>query len=124
MKDLKLTLVKVWFDMIQGGIKLEEYREIKWYWIRRFWNITRTDNLKLEIDDQKIIVSEFQRGNTIINGYNIIPAQFDSMTFYNGGYFSDALPHIKFLLPRFEIGQGNTSWGAPSGENVIIIRWK
>lgn len=124
MKDLKLTLIKVWFDMIQGGTKLEEYREIKWYWIRRFWDIARTDNLRIGINDQKTIVGEFQKGNTNINEYNITPVHYDTLMFYNGGYFSDTLPHIKFLLPTFEIGQGNTSWGAPSGENVIIIKWK
>lgn len=38
MKDdntLVLVLKKKWFDMIDSGIKKEEYREIKDYWIRR-----------------------------------------------------------------------------------------
>ena len=33
---LHLTLKKWPFDMIAAGIKLEEYREIKPYWIKRF----------------------------------------------------------------------------------------
>lgn len=33
---LHLTLKKWPFDMIASGIKLEEYREIKPYWIKRF----------------------------------------------------------------------------------------
>lgn len=32
---LHLTLKKQWFDMIFSGIKREEYREIKPYWIKR-----------------------------------------------------------------------------------------
>jgi len=32
---LRLTLKKKWFDMIKAGIKKEEYREVKRYWIQR-----------------------------------------------------------------------------------------
>lgn len=36
MKILYLTLKKQWFDMVKSGHKLEEYRELKDYWHRRF----------------------------------------------------------------------------------------
>ena len=32
MKILHLTLKRKWYDMIESGIKREEYREIKPYW--------------------------------------------------------------------------------------------
>ncbi len=35
-KTLILPLKKKWFDMIKAGIKKEEYREIKPYYIRKF----------------------------------------------------------------------------------------
>ena len=35
---LRLTLKKKWFDMIAAGIKKEEYREVKRYWIQRLCN--------------------------------------------------------------------------------------
>ena len=35
MDTLNLTLTKKWFDMIANGVKKEEYREIKPYWIKR-----------------------------------------------------------------------------------------
>ena len=35
MKTLHLTLKKKWFDLIVLGIKKEEYRELKPYWINR-----------------------------------------------------------------------------------------
>ena len=35
VKTLKLTLNKKWFDLIEKGIKTEEYREIKPYWFSR-----------------------------------------------------------------------------------------
>lgn len=36
MSTLYLTLKSEWFDMIASGYKLEEYRDIKPYWIKRF----------------------------------------------------------------------------------------
>lgn len=36
MKILHLTLKKRWFDMIASGAKVEEYREMKPYWHKRF----------------------------------------------------------------------------------------
>ncbi len=35
MKVLHLTLKKKWFDMIESGEKVEEYREVKPYWVTR-----------------------------------------------------------------------------------------
>jgi hypothetical protein len=37
-KILKLTLNKKWFDMILSREKKEEYREVKWHWIKRLTN--------------------------------------------------------------------------------------
>lgn len=37
-KTLYLTLKKQWFDLINCGIKTEEYREIKPYWEKRLNN--------------------------------------------------------------------------------------
>lgn len=36
MKTLHLSLKKEWYEMIESGVKTEEYREIKPYWTRRF----------------------------------------------------------------------------------------
>lgn len=33
--DLKLVLKKKWYDMIESGVKLEEYRDIKPHWTTR-----------------------------------------------------------------------------------------
>lgn len=34
-KTLHLPLKKQWYEMIDSGVKTEEYREIKLYWISR-----------------------------------------------------------------------------------------
>lgn len=36
MKKLTLPLQRKWFDMINAGVKKEEYREIKPHYIRQF----------------------------------------------------------------------------------------
>lgn len=38
MNILHLTLKKQWYDMIESGIKKEEYREMKPYWHKRLLN--------------------------------------------------------------------------------------
>lgn len=38
MKILHLTLMKKWFDLIALGEKGHEYREIKPYWTKRFFD--------------------------------------------------------------------------------------
>ena len=37
-KTLYLSLKKEWYDMIEKGIKTEEYREIKDFWFKRLTN--------------------------------------------------------------------------------------
>ena len=46
MTTLHLTLKKKWFDMIASGVKKEEYREYKDYWMRRFFDFTTDSGLK------------------------------------------------------------------------------
>ena len=41
MKTLYLPLKKEWYEMIEAGIKKEEYREESPYWRRRLINATR-----------------------------------------------------------------------------------
>jgi hypothetical protein len=57
MKTLHLTLKKKWFDMIAAGIKKEEYREIKPYWVQRLMTLTDKATLKQDYD-----IVEFKNG--------------------------------------------------------------
>ena len=42
--DLHLTMKRRWFDMIESGEKLIEYREIKPYWINRLPDLSDGDS--------------------------------------------------------------------------------
>ena len=82
-KILTLTVSKQWFDMIVADKKIEEYREIKPYWVARLFqnnsNIVdmkylalglagRTDLLKKYIDAQRIVLKQYTHV-LFINGY-------------------------------------------------------
>ena len=56
---LHLTLKKYWFDMIKSGVKKEEYREIKDYWIKRFKDMSLTPPFK---PFKQFSVIEFKNG--------------------------------------------------------------
>lgn len=91
MKTLHLTLKRKWFDMIEAGIKTEEYREDKLYWRRR-------------------LLIRGQQHDTM--------KEFDQVIFKNG-YAKDA-PTMSFKVKDMEYGPGNPEWGAPSGWCFII----
>lgn len=67
-KILYLTLKKKWFDMIDSGVKTEEYREIKPFWMNRlngkryeiveFRNGYQKDSPKMRFKIEVITISD------------------------------------------------------------------
>ena len=102
MKILRLTLTKKWFDMIYSGEKLEEYREIKSYWIKRL-----IANSK-ELDD-----------NGILN-YKAVFKEFDAIEFVNG--YSPISQRFTIECKGIDMGQGNSNWGADVSQMYFIIK--
>lgn len=96
MKLLHLPLKARWYNMIESGVKTEEYREIKPYWNKRLmcdkWNFC-TDSLCH------------------------IPQKFDAVIF-SYGYTKRAMA---FEIESITIGKGKPEWGAPT-EDVFIIK--
>ena len=87
---LTLTIKKKWFDMIKSGEKKEEYREIKPYWTKRFYN---------NLYDIKIVDN--------ITKINIFEAQ--GTVIFKNGYQKDA-PQIKCFI-NLEKNIGKPKWG-------------
>lgn len=83
--------------MIECGVKTEEYRECKPYWnkrlMRKVWNFA---------------------DNTLCD----IPKKFDAVKF-TYGYTKRT---ITFECKGITIGRGNAEWGAPTDEDVFIIK--
>ena len=103
MKILDLVLKTKWYDMIEQGIKHEEYREIKSYWVKRFTNLNNHDSLLFS-----------QR-----NGYTSINEKGYTHVRFRKGYSKTS---IIFTIENITTGKGNTDWGAPVDEEVFIIK--
>ena len=108
---LHLPLKKQWYEMIESGIKTEEYREIKPYWEKR-------------LVDYKAVVEDYKR--LVFRRY-VLGVHNDICREYPRGY-----THVKFSygytkhtmtfeIKEITIGKGKPEWGAPK-ENVFIIK--
>ena len=110
-KILYLTLKKKWFDMISSGEKLDEYRELKRYWILRFISQSFICDLNLK-DWILYLIQKIQDGELTFKPYTHV-------VFSNG--YSFIAPKIKFSIKGFDIGFGRSDWGALSSEQCFII---
>lgn len=100
IKILDLPLKKEWYDMIDSGIKQEEYREIKPYWCKRF--------LKL---DTALFSYRNNYESCNVNQYTHIRFRY--------GYTKRTM---LFKLNDISIGYGNPEWGAPKDKEVFILK--
>ena len=104
MKTLHLPLKAKWYEMIESGIKTEEYREIKPYWKRRLLkhgNCWGNNSLVVETYNKKFLLFE---------KYDIVKFSY--------GYTKRTMT---FEVKEIVIGKGNPEWGAPT-EDVFIIK--
>lgn len=110
MKILHLPLKKEWYEMIESGIKTEEYREIKPYWEKRL-----IDYKALKSDYKSLAVKRY-----ILNSWTDpcqrYPKGYTHVTF-SYGYTKRTMT---FEIKNIRIGKGRTDWGAPD-EDVFII---
>lgn len=126
MKVLHLTLKKQWFDMIASGEKLEEYREIKPYWVSRL--IDWSDYPKEEPNEHKYIVQNIVYD--IENGHNpdrVLLSFFSKfksfvgILFING--YSGGARRKSYKFDSISIGEGRPEWGAEPGKKYFIIKF-
>lgn len=108
MKILKLTLNKEWFDLIKKGIKTEEYREIKKYWVDRL----------CEKYPASVIAGGYLSSKYDNIQYDI--KKFDLVQFTNG--YNKKSPQITFEVSDITIGTGNLLWGAVGNTQYFIIK--
>lgn len=105
LKILDLPLKKEWYEMIESGVKTEEYREMKPHWIKRLCH---------------------SKGNCDWGGF----CAFSNCT--RKGVSTD-YTHVRFRygytkrtmlfeLKGITIGKGKTEWGAPNDRDVFILK--
>jgi hypothetical protein len=127
MKILDLPLKKEWYDMIESGVKTEEYREIKPYWCNRLLY-----GCSLGIDEywRPVLEKTFK---TIEKLGERMPKSFNLEHLLVWQYGIRAYTHVRFRygytkrtmlfeLKDITIGKGNTEWGAPEDKEVFILK--
>lgn len=91
---LTLPIKRKWFLMILLRDKMEEYRENKPYYIKRFQTIGLLDENGQPTDEKKEIC-------------------------FRNGYAGDSPSFTAECSLR--IGSGNTSWGAEEGKEYLVL---
>jgi hypothetical protein len=115
MRVLKLTLKKKWYNMIFSGNKLEEYREIKSYWIKRLLCELRSE-YPYDIDT----ICEAIKGNYECSDLTYSFKHFDAIEFING--YSSNSPRFTIECKGINIGYGHNNIGAITGHKYFVIK--
>lgn len=105
---LDLVLKVKWYEMIASGVKREEYREIKPYWVKRL--------LVLPEDMSCVEATTESVKDAVCHGASI--RRFDFVRFHRA-YTSTTMT---FAVRGIEVNVGNTLWGAADGVEYFVIR--
>lgn len=111
--------------MFLHGIKSEEYREIKDYWLRRL--VESDDDVEMNVWQQ--FVDEIQdpcRNHNSLHElmlhYGFSFKKFTHVVFSNG--YSKNAPKIKFQLEEITIGNANPDWSDGAKGFFLILKVK
>lgn len=103
---LILPIKKKWFDMVRSGEKLDEYREHKEYWGKRFAKIFGFNSME-ELDRH-------------IKGIESIGRHFSFEVMYRNGYSGNSPSFVARV--KLTIGTGKEEWGAEPGKEYYVLR--
>ncbi len=116
MKTLHLTLKKKWFDMIESGVKREEYREIKRYWADRLTYHEHHERITCEKSlEDEIYADQHRRIGT-----GVFRNLYHAVQFKNGYRKDSRVMRFKFDLITW--GCGVPEWGAEPGKKYFVIK--
>lgn len=115
MKTLHLPLKAKWYEMIDSGVKTEEYRILSSHWVQRLLELANGRRLKW-IDAFPLSFHSIDIKNSMEMGV-LKFRQFDAAKFAYG-YTKRTMT---FEIESITIGKGNPEWGAPT-EEVFIIK--
>lgn len=104
VKILHLPLKAKWYEMIESGVKTEEYREIKSYWRNR-------------IGCQGNGICSKDKPCLAIRSRNGVCERYTHVCF-RYGYTKRTMT---YEIESITIGKGKPEWGAPT-EDVFIIK--
>lgn len=109
---LDLVLIGKWYDLIASGEKLEEYREIKQYWIPRFCFYHQQHGPCGNLAEKECEQCLWDT----ISEWSAFP--YDAVRFHRG-YTSTTMT---FEIESISIGQGREEWGAEPNKEYFVIK--
>ena len=117
MKILHLFLICRWYDMIESGVKTEEYREFTPYWSNRLIAMNGINYWKEAFANNSVnrLAEILPDGLPRIFGWNGI-IHYDAVCFHRG-YTNRT---ITLEYSGLTTGKGNPEWGAPDKITFII----
>lgn len=120
-KILDLPLKKEWYNMIDSGVKTEEYRELKPFWANRLlYHVTLGVKEYWEPVLKKAF--EFNEKFPYVTLHNLLVQDYGTRGYthvrFRYGYTKQTM---LFELSELRVGKGNTEWGAPD-EEVFILK--
>lgn len=115
MITLHLPLKAKWYEMIESGIKTEEYRDLSSFWINRLTRYGEGEKLngRLYADFLSSSPKVLQLN---IEGGIMRFTEFDAVKF-SYGYTKRTMT---FECKGITIGKGKAEWGAPDNDVFII----
>lgn len=109
---LYLPLKKRWYEMIERGKKLEEYREITPYWIKRIMKCRKWCGCEADLSRC------FQKRCENTLNFCAVSGGLTCVRF-SKGYTNTVM---QFEIESITIGHGCPEWGAPPDRMVFVIR--
>lgn len=98
MKTIHLPLKAKWYEMIESGVKREEYREVKPYWCKRFIGM-----------DRPLFSFRYGYQESNVKGFTHVKFSY--------GYTHRTMT---FEIESITLDKGNPEWGAPDKEVFVI----
>lgn len=116
---LDLVLIGKWYDLIASGEKLEEYREITHYWMRRLFLPGDYLYLWKPFRGYAIDAEMIERLKAQI--YKTAEMRFCDYKYvrFHRGYTSTTMT---FEIESISIGQGREEWGAEPNKEYFVIK--
>ena len=120
---LHLVLKSQWYDMIDAGIKTEEYREIKPYWEKRLLDYKSLSDY-VDKNYKAMLLYDFVVHGSFHPHIDDAPHQFPrgyKQVVFRRGYHRDA-PSMTFVIKDICFGKVRPGWGPPTNKEVFIIK--
>ena len=120
-RAIQLVLTHKWYDMIESGEKLEEYRDFTPYWCKRFFSYRKDDGTCVPLVIQEKDIHKFQTKIYQLASEGKL-AVTPQVVIFQRAYPKNP-PRMKFKISEVNLGPcGKEEWGAVRGKWYIIIK--